>query len=146
MLRRPSTFIKSRRRWRRTTTWRSAWKRQCHDSHCNRPLQALPPCYADVPFLQQISAVVGDEQLAAENMNLLRAVGQASRFDSRVVALSYKGGPVDEPPIVLVGKVIPVAEPNCCSPRLLHLCVAPLTVHVHMYFIRVSPLTREASI
>jgi leucyl aminopeptidase len=53
----------------------------------------------------QISAVVGDEQLAAENMNLLRAVGQASRFDSRVVALSYKGGPADEPPIVLVGKV-----------------------------------------
>ena len=48
---------------------------------------------------------MGDDALEAQNMNLLRAVGQASRFESQVVTLSHNGGAENEPPIVLVGKV-----------------------------------------
>lgn len=48
---------------------------------------------------------MGHAALASENMNLLRAVGQASRFDPRVVCLEYRGGASNEPPIMIVGKV-----------------------------------------
>lgn len=50
--------------------------------------------------------VLGRAELAREGMGAFLAVAQATPEEPRLVALEYRGGPVDQRPIVLIGKGI----------------------------------------
>jgi leucyl aminopeptidase len=53
----------------------------------------------------QLTAIVGEE-LLANRLNMIHAVGRAARVPPRLVTLEYMGAETaDEAPIMLVGKV-----------------------------------------
>ena len=61
--------------------------------------------FALIMAVSQLTAIVGEE-LLAQRLNMIHAVGRAARVPPRLVMLEYAGAESsDEAPVMLVGKV-----------------------------------------
>jgi leucyl aminopeptidase len=72
----------------------------------------MPPSFLyeqarEIPDLQGFGLTIPDEkELGKLGMNTILAVARGSRQPPRLIAMEYRGGARDTPPVVLVGKGI----------------------------------------
>ena len=81
-----------------------------------RDLGDMPPNVCNPPHLAEVAKkmakdhsglsveILEEDQMAKLGMNALLAVGQGSANPSKLIHLSWRGGPKDEAPLALVGK------------------------------------------